>query len=251
MGNIVLTLDNLKIEPRMTNGLFQFKDYKIEYTDSLSLYYEIQDIFNRDIYNFSTNKANPIIIDAGSCLGISLLYFKYIYPNSKIIAFEPDPSIYSFLETNMRNNSISDVQLINAALGDKEGVVEFYPDGSDGGSIKPLNNQDKIEVPITKLSDYIVEEVDLLKINIEGYENEVIEEIKHKLDQVNTIIIEYHAFAELPQTLGNILTILEKSNFKYVVTESPSAKIPLPLEFKNNYKYFNLIYAVNKRCENE
>jgi len=73
----------------------------------------------------------------------------------------------------------------------------------------------------------------------------VLKEIEHKLYLVNEIIIEYHNFEELPQTLGDILQLFNKNGFKYLIGSIPGLEIPLPFRLYKNYKYFNLIYAKN------
>ena len=103
-----------------------------------------------------------------------------------------------------------------------------------------------IEVDIVQLSDFIDREVDLLKMNIEGMEGDVFDNIANKLGQIKEIIFEYHCFEHLPQNLGNILQLLDKNNFQYVVRSLPIENTPLPFEFPKNYKYFNLVYAKNK-----
>jgi FkbM family methyltransferase len=41
---------------------------------------------------------SPYIIDAGANIGLSIIYFKKKYPNSKIVAFEPDKLIFNILK---------------------------------------------------------------------------------------------------------------------------------------------------------
>src|ERR1044071_4816990 len=61
----------------------------ITLTDSLSFVAGYEEIFKRENYkvDFATN--DPFIIDCGSNIGLSIIYFKTRYPNAKIIGFEP------------------------------------------------------------------------------------------------------------------------------------------------------------------
>jgi len=238
-------LEKLKNLPRNKPGIYSFDGYNVKYTDPVSFYYEYKDIFEARIYDFKAENREPKIIDAGGCIGMSTLYFKKIYPDSSITVFEPDSKIFSILEKNMKNNLISNVTLVNAGLGKTEGITSFYSDGSDGGSMFKNGDVKKNEVKVVKLSDYLTEKIDLLKMNIEGMEGDVFEEIEHKLDIVREIIFEYHAFEELPQNLGKILNILDRLNFKYLVTDATNAKIPVPFSLNKNYRHFNLVYAKN------
>ncbi len=239
-------IERLKFLPRRQKGIIKFGKYHLEYPDPLSLYFEYKDIFKNHIYHFSSRKLSPVIIDAGGYIGMSVLYFKTVYPRAKITVFEPDLNNFLILEKNIKNNDIKNVKLINAGIGKTNAVVDFFIDGADGSSLFKITDNFKretIKVKIVKLSKYINSPIDLLKMNIEGTEGEVFEEIENKLYLIKQIIFEYHAFYNLPQNLGTILKILDKHNFRYVVTDAPSAKIPTPLNLPNKYRYFNLVYA--------
>jgi FkbM family methyltransferase len=239
----------LKKLDRYKYGIFFFKNMKIEYVDSLSLYHEFKDIFENKIYHFESQTKTPFILDAGGYIGLSTLYFKYIYPDAKIITFEPDPSIFKVLKNNVEKNKLGSVTLVNAALGAKDGTMLFFADGADGGFcidkdvLGKVNN--KSLVSVVQLSNYIDRPVDLLKMNIEGMEGDVFEEISHKLHLVKELIFEYHAFYNLPQSLGKILNLLDSKGFRYLITDATNAKIQVPFVLRKNYKCFNLVYAKN------
>src|SRR3989344_3801784 len=54
-----------------------------------------REIFVMENYRFSVDVPNPVIIDAGSNIGMSVCYFKRCYPAAKIAGFEPDPESFS------------------------------------------------------------------------------------------------------------------------------------------------------------
>jgi FkbM family methyltransferase len=227
-------------------------DYKVNYSDPLTFFYEFMDIFKYRIYHFESTKRSPFIIDAGSCIGLSILYFKHIHPESRIIGFEPDPKIYRILHDNMAANKLSGLKLINAALSSDEGEHTFYVDGSDGGSLVFNSNKESIRMKTQKLSRYINEPVDFLKINIEGSELEVLTEISHKLSLVNEIVLEYHMFDTDNQDLHKILDLLNRHGFMYMINDFDSSTNPMtktPFRMKKETKYFLLIYA-KKRQDN-
>lgn len=74
-----------------------------------------------------------LILDCGSNIGMSILYFKHVYPKARIIGFEPDPAIFPYLQENMTRNGLKDVQLVQAALASQEGTLTFYSDSKFGG----------------------------------------------------------------------------------------------------------------------
>lgn len=207
-----------KIRPRFQKGTVRMGRYQVTYTDILSLYIEYKDIFCRLIYHFECEKSNPYIIDGGGCIGMSVLYFKYIYPEAKIICFEPDPEIFKILQHNLTTNNLDDVTLINAGLSKEGGILSFSSDNVDGGKIVE-SSQGNIKIRTVRLSEYLSEAVDFLKLNIEGQELPVLQEIEAsgKLRNIREMVIEYHGWPDESQKLGELLTILDRNGFQYLI----------------------------------
>jgi FkbM family methyltransferase len=240
---MVYDLEHLKILPRYTEDSIHLMGLTFKFNDPQSFYHEFKNIFINEIYRFKSDIDCPVIIDAGGYVGISALYFKKNYPLAKIFVFEPDPKVFDLLEINIHANRLKDIALINAGVGQSNGISIFYPDGADGGNIYQATQGGSIEVKIERLSKYINADIDLLKINIEGMEGEVFEEIEHKLPLVKEIICEYHAYYNLPQNLGKILSCLDKNDFKFLVTSMPEVNRGNLLTVRGDYKCYNLIYA--------
>lgn len=236
-------IQKLRKRPTNERGEVAFGRFTVEYTNPLSLYYEHKDIFESRIYHFTARGPAPVILDAGGCIGMSALYFKSVYPDARVTCFEPDPALLPLLRRNLERNGFPDVTVVNVGLGKTEGTLDFFPDGSDGGSMYQVAGAKPIQVKIARLSDFITGPVDFLKMNIEGMEGDVFEEIEAKLPQVRELVFEYHCFHDLPQSLGKILQILDRQGFRYVVTDATNAKVPVPLGLPERYRYFNLVYA--------
>ena len=238
-------IERLRTMPSRQRGEFAFGKYVVEYTDPRSFYGEYKDIFESRIYHFDTTSPAPVIVDAGSCIGMSVLYFKSVYPGARITAFEPDSGMCEVLRRNLARNGASDVRVVNAGLGKSEGSASFVPDGADGGSMVAGagSASERVTIQVTKLSSYLDGPVDFLKMNIEGMEGDVFEEIEPRLAQVKELAFEYHCFHDLPQNLGKILQILDRQGFRYAVTDATNAKIGVPITLPPAYRYFNLVYA--------
>ena len=245
----MVELETLKNLPRYSEGRIRLCGLLIHYNDPLSLYNEFKDIFINKIYNFKPDNENPSILDVGGYIGLSVMFFKTNFPRAKITVFEPDPAAFNILKTNIEINHFQDIELINAGVGKKRGTVLFFPDGADGGNPFVQKQENRINVNTVKLSNYINGPLDLLKMNIEGMEGEVIEEIESRLPLIKEIIFEYHSFHNLPQHLGKILTILDRKGFRYLVADVPCSPTPIPFKMDKNYKYFNLVYARNTSPE--
>jgi len=211
----------------------KIQGYEIGYTNKEEFNILKDEIFNKEIYNVTINPGvtSPTIFDLGAHIGLSVLYFKIKYPNSRIVAFEPNSNIFPILQENMECNNLTNVELHNTALGSKDEVRTFYIDNSGnnafstGGFNKDAWNgtqtTTKIKVKCEQLSKYIAEEIDILKMDIEGAETEVIKELieNDKLKYVKNILIEYH-----PINNGNSKNILKLLNENGFETETKPDK---------------------------
>ncbi len=233
--------------PRHRPGRILLNGLQINYTDLLSLYMEYKDIFVNRIYHFETKNSTPYIVDGGGCIGMSVLYFKSVYPEARIISFEPDGEIFNILQTNVMANRLKNVELIQAGLAAEAGTVSFMPDGSDGGKICG-DREGKTTIRTVTLSDYLDAPVDFLKLNIEGQELPVLEEAaaRGRLRNVRELVLEYHGWAGGEQRLGAILTLLDREGFRYLIhdfdAESCGATKP-PFRLTRQTTWFCLVYA--------
>ena len=131
---------------------------------------------------------NSTIIDIGANMGTHTVgIIKHIsnYKNSSIIAFEPQPFIFSILKKNVEtatlNNKIH-TELHNCGLSDTETIVYMnMPDYSlvenPGGYGLDFNTEldlDKTEVIIKTLDSFAYNNVSFIKIDVEGHENQVL-----------------------------------------------------------------------------
>jgi FkbM family methyltransferase len=202
--------------------------------------YLLTEIFLKQDYFFTSAKPDPVIIDCGSNIGVSILYFKRKYPRARVTGFEPDPAIFGFLQKNVAANKWSDVTLHNCALSDREGETELFCEsnlaGSLRGSLRKDRTQQDVESKTVKtvlLSNYVRGDVDFLKIDIEGMEMAVIEDLERegKLSRVREMAIEYHHHVPAgDDSLSRLLAILETNGFGYRI----GASVGWPVEDKRD-----------------
>jgi FkbM family methyltransferase len=183
-----------------------------------------REIFTRDVYYLELDTPTPVIIDAGAHIGLATLYFKKIFPNSKIWAVEPIKENFKLLEKNIQENFFDDVTLIQAALTEEGQETTLYVDSSDlrwfstaGGESGAWNNQQLTyprKVPAVQLSaliEQIGQPIDLLKIDIEGAELSILKEALQFLNQVKNMIIEHHPIKA--NSLSDLLELLQNAGF--------------------------------------
>ncbi len=224
-----------------TNFLFS----RINFCRFDDFFWTFISVFIDEEYYFKTNKKSPQIIDCGGNIGLVVLYFKWIYPLSRVTVFEPIEENTKCLEKN--TSSLSGVRLINAAVSGNDGYVDIYGVGRAAtidpnfiklkGQIKQNDRTKRVSVVTEKLSKYIDSEVDYLKIDIEGAEGEVIEELaaSDKLKMVDRVGMEYHHYSLSENRLSEIIKHLELADFN--VSFSGNGSLP-------SWRYYNfMLYA--------
>jgi FkbM family methyltransferase len=176
-------------------GGFNISYYKV--SDVVGLYDEI---FCSKCYDFIIDKPDPYIIDGGANIGMATLRFLKMYPKARIVAFEPQPDVFTMLQKNVVNNMFADnVRLVNAALSNEDGETCFNRQiNGDTNCCASLEDvpgmNDKITVKTVTLLPYIDRRVDVLKLDIEGKEFDVLNKACEAdlLKMVDRLIIEYH-----------------------------------------------------------
>ncbi|HEX4486934.1 MAG TPA: FkbM family methyltransferase [Terriglobales bacterium] len=146
-------------------------------------------------YHVELPKKVPLtIVDAGANIGLTAIYFATQYPHARIIAIEPENSNYL---TMLRNIApYPNIVPIQAALWRVDGTVSLGLPNSDSRdkwafSVTSSEGRSRAVTIPTLLSEFGIEKVDLLKIDIEGAEKEVFEECGW-IDRIETIAIETH-----------------------------------------------------------
>lgn len=234
------------------DSVVKFSKYSVCINDGPNFYIVYKDVFVKRIYHFESKRADPFILDCGSNIGMSLLYYKQAYPQARIIGFEPDPVVFRYLQENVQRNNLSDTKLVQAAISGRTGSLEFHSDGKYASYLATEKSMTvpagwrQCEVPCLRLRDYLSEPVDFLKINIEGAEWETIADSEDRLQMVREMVIEYHHLPGLPRTLHSILDILHRQGFEYLINDFDSETnggVRSPFRLTSESQYFLLIYA--------
>ena len=139
-----------------------------------------------------------VIIDCGSNIGYSTLFFANVYPDAQVYSIEPEKTNFKFL----RFNTIfyDNIHLINSAFWDKETFARLEGNklGDMGYMTVEASEDDKDAFKTTTLSkivaDNAIEKIDFIKIDIEGSEKEAFseEKVDEWLSKVQIMAIVLH-----------------------------------------------------------
>ena len=185
----------------------------MHYVDIQSLIWQYFEIFNLNSYAFVCDTKTPTIYDCGGNIGLATAWFKTQYPKADIKIFEANPNVLDTLKTNLNEWHVHDAEIIEAALWDNNGEKNFDAVNSDAGRI--TDRVPGIKVKTIRLSDLINKPIDLLKIDIEGAEFRVINDLcqSGKIDIVKRIIGEIHLKSEDGMELGRLVKNLSSAGF--------------------------------------
>lgn len=154
----------------------------------------MNEIFCNQEYNVSiVNPKN--IIDLGSNIGISSVFFATKFPNAKIYCVEPDPDTFNILIKNC--SQFKNIKAFNLAIYDKNSEIIFFKNKKHNASslIKREANDIEIKINCTTLDNLInsndIDKVDLLKFDIEGGEFKVFKDFNNWIKILN-IVGEIH-----------------------------------------------------------
>ena len=207
-------------------GAIDFLGYRLEYSNQSHALFLVHEIFVNGAYIFDSPNPRPRIVDCGANIGVGVLFFKALRPDADIIAFEPDPTTFAHLVRTIEVNKLKDVRAENAAVGETEGTVPLFYNRSDPGSLtastQPSWGTGNVsqEVPSVRLSSWIREPVDFLKLDVEGAEYGVIRDLVETtaLRFVREAVIEYHELDTEPAGVPRMLEALQNAGFDVAVT---------------------------------
>ena len=161
--------------------------------------YIFDQVFVEQQYNFDYGDSDKIkwIIDAGANIGLAAIFFSRKYPNAKIISIEPDKNNFELLKKNTVN--YPQVHPIHAALWYKEEKLDISnkEEKSAGYMIEAAVSETENLISSTTLSQIVsqfnMDEISILKLDIEGSEKEVFQHNSSDwLPKCGVVITELH-----------------------------------------------------------
>lgn len=176
--------------------------YNVWYKNSDEFYELKKEIFGENSYYLELEIDDPVIVDAGANIGMTVLYYKMLFPNARIIAFEPIGSNFELLKKNIEENQLDNVEIYQAVVAPKSGILRIHEPVGEGawksgaGIIpkgwKGIQKTEEIKVDAIGIQEILRDKIDIFKMDIEGMEYEVIRNMGSSIRQVKQFIIEAH-----------------------------------------------------------
>lgn len=179
----------------------------------------LHEIFKAKCYEKAKIRKNDVVVDIGAHIGgYSILATKL---GGKVFAYEAMPENYELLVENLKINNCKRVKSYNVAVNSKKGEVLLNVDRTGNGlhSIYPdSSSKETIKVPSIDLHEIFVNnrlnQIDVLKIDVEGAEYEIILHARPEdLQKIKTIIMEYHDYFDHGHNNAELKSVLIKNGF--------------------------------------
>jgi len=130
---------------------------------------------------FSLCKPDSKVLDIGANIGWTVLNLGRIANKGQVIGFEPDPYNYERCAENINLNNYPNVRVFPVGLGNENASVNMEirtPSNRGGNRISPKNSESSRKVEIVRLDEFHqvtkIGQIDLIKMDVEGYELNVL-----------------------------------------------------------------------------
>lgn len=183
------------------------------------------------------------VIDVGASKGSFSAEFHGIFPKAQIFAFEPLPDCFALVQKRMAG--IASFQAFNIALGDVAGSVTMHRSSYSGSSsLREMGALHKDLFPVTAgqrevavsvdtldhaLSGFNLQEPMLVKIDVQGFEDKVMDGGMDVLKRAKIVLVEtsfYELYKGQPLFDG-VYELLKGLGFEYHGSWAPELKSPI------------------------
>jgi FkbM family methyltransferase len=178
---------------------------------------------------------NGLIVECGSRDCLDAIEVLNCYNPRKIYSFECNPESIQVCKHNIAN--YDNIELVESAVGNCDDVIDFYAtdmekskDKNIGASSALFHNrgqkdfiQKKISVPCTRLDTFMnnnnIENIDLLCLDLQGYEKVALEGMGERIKDVSYIITEvnFESYYEDSVLFDDLLVFLNEKGFLFQV----------------------------------
>ena len=187
-------------------------------------------------------KEGDRVVDIGANVGDTVLTASIqVGPTGRVVGIEAHPRTFEFLEDNIRLNGVTNVTLINSAVGATSGTIQFSDDKRD--DMNRVGGGD-LEVAIDRLDALIPEAlpVALLKVDVEGYEKFVLEGAPEVLRRSQSVFFEVSAlhFSQFGYMTRDVLCLLLDAGFRLYRISGATGLDPITTDFDTEH-FENLV----------
>lgn len=183
----------------------------------------LADVHDDLLGHVSFDTAHPVVVDVGANMGQFTTAIKAFWPSASVLAFEPDPVVHARLADSARR--LGGVDTVAIALGSEPATLPLHRHALSAmstlrpGLIETYDASDTVLVPVARLDDVTADlpAVQLLKVDVEGFEVEVLKGAPNLLRRTSLLLVEV--------SLGRADTSTEPEVLSLVQAIRPEARV--------------------------
>ena len=180
----------------------RWKKHRITYRSKTSDLPHIERLLllgERCEYNLPRNIEPDYILDAGSNIGLSTLFFSEYFPKATIVCCEPSRENIELLKLNTTH--LPNIKILHCALGNRPGFGSITQRGAGNYANLKVVESDSGDIPIYDYKELLkvskIPGFDFIKVDIEGSEYAFISSMDdHELAHCKWIVGEVHGVDE-------------------------------------------------------
>jgi len=210
------------------------KEWETHITKFIQIYHKIYGIQN--------------IIDVGANFGYHTLFFSKEV-NGNVFAFEPQLQNFQLLQKNIHTNQIQNILLFNLACGDQECDI-YMPILEDDSTMKNMGDftpntaiENKYSITKSILLDNLqfTSKIDIMKIDVQGWEKKVLLGAHHLLHTHKPILIvefEHFQLAKTNTSCKELFDFIHENNYSifYLEYEYPSDHVCVHNDYIDDFR---------------
>jgi len=181
--------------------------------------------------------SGDVYVDVGANIGtLALTAATAVMPTGEVIAIEAHPETFKKLEENIRLNQF-EIRAINSAAGNTKGSIRFSNINSDDQNKVMADGGTGIDVQVNTLDSILhdVKQINLLKIDVEGYEKFVLEGALQTMQRTGVILFESwdKHFQGFGYSVADVVHLLQQNGFR-VFKPVDDALMPIPGDYTSS-----------------
>ena len=199
----------------------------------------------------SVVRDDSIVADVGANQGLYTLWLARVATGGTVYAFEPDPDLFQCLENNVRTNHLQNVSTIQAAASNRSGTLAFTTNRLNRGDNRVTRSPGSAaeQVNAVTIDETIPDScLDLLKVDVQGFEIEVLLGAQETLGDNQDLIVLFEFWPYGLRQTGHrpieLLDLLREAGFSISTLGQGGRPVLMPqevLHWDRETQYCNLI----------
>tara|TARA_R110000868_G_scaffold55424_9_gene172388 strand:+ start:2615 stop:3295 length:681 start_codon:yes stop_codon:yes gene_type:complete len=170
-----------------------------------------------------------VFFDIGANIGLFSLYFKLLYPELIVHAFEPESLNHNCLQESIKSFCMKNFHLNQLGLSDESGPAHLYIDKMNmgGASVNQMGaDRTSIDIKLSTLDNYVaahnIQRIDVIKIDVEGIEEKIVKGGANSIRRFKPVIIFECMHDELDE--NNVIEALRQLGEDFTIEQVKTHK---------------------------